>query len=190
MIEKLEFSVLLVSASLYCRSCGKLTQSHISFEEDPLHLKASLVAQTVKRLPTMQVDLGSIPGLGKSSGEGNGNLLQYSCLENPTDGWSLVGYSLWDHKESDTTGRLPFHFHLNKSFQRNLTFPAYIWSSTETLEASGGFGVGKLKHDFSYLELSVVELRGTGECVQSTTSDILFRYPGLSDLQFHFFVNE
>ena len=94
MIEKLEFSVLLVSASLYCRSCGKLTQSHISFEEDPFHLKASLVAQTVKRLPTMQVDLGSIPGLGKSSGEGNGNLLQYSCLENPTDGWSLVGYSL------------------------------------------------------------------------------------------------
>ena len=31
-------------------------------------------------------DQGSIPGLGKSSGEGNGNLLQYSCLENPTDG--------------------------------------------------------------------------------------------------------
>ena len=30
-------------------------------------------------------DLGSIPGLGRSSGEGNGNLLQYSCLENPMD---------------------------------------------------------------------------------------------------------
>ena len=29
---------------------------------------------------------GSIPGLGKSSGEGNGNPLQYSCLENPMDG--------------------------------------------------------------------------------------------------------
>ena len=28
-------------------------------------------------------DLGSIPGLGSSPGEGNGNLLQYSCLENP-----------------------------------------------------------------------------------------------------------
>ena len=28
-------------------------------------------------------DLGSIPGLGRSPGEGNGNLLQYSCLENP-----------------------------------------------------------------------------------------------------------
>ena len=30
-------------------------------------------------------DLGSIPGLGRSPGEGNGNLLQYSCLENPMD---------------------------------------------------------------------------------------------------------
>ena len=31
-------------------------------------------------------DLGSIPGLGRSSGEGNGNPLQYPCLENPMDG--------------------------------------------------------------------------------------------------------
>ena len=30
-------------------------------------------------------DLGSIPGLGRSPGEGNGNPLQYSCLENPVD---------------------------------------------------------------------------------------------------------
>ena len=31
-------------------------------------------------------DLGSIPGLGRSPGEGNGNPLQYLCLENPMDG--------------------------------------------------------------------------------------------------------
>ena len=31
-------------------------------------------------------DLGSIPGSGRSPGEGNGNVLQYSCLENPMDG--------------------------------------------------------------------------------------------------------
>ena len=30
-------------------------------------------------------DLGSIPGSGRSAGEGNGNPLQYSCLENPMD---------------------------------------------------------------------------------------------------------
>ena len=38
-------------------------------------------------------DLGSIPGSGRSPGEGNGNPLQYSCLENPMDGgawWTTV----------------------------------------------------------------------------------------------------
>ena len=49
-------------------------------------LKASLVAQTVKRLAYNVGDLGLIPGLGRPSGEGNGNPLQYSCLENPMDG--------------------------------------------------------------------------------------------------------
>ena len=39
-------------------------------------------------------DPGSIPGSGRSPGEGNGNPLQYSCLENPMDGGAcLVGYS-------------------------------------------------------------------------------------------------
>ena len=31
-------------------------------------------------------DLGLIPGSGRSLGEGNGNLLQYTCLENPMEG--------------------------------------------------------------------------------------------------------
>ena len=38
-------------------------------------------------------DLGSIPGLGRSPGEGHGNPLQYSCLENPMDKgawWAIV----------------------------------------------------------------------------------------------------
>ena len=37
-------------------------------------------------------DPGSIPGLGRSLGEGNGNPLQYSCLENPMDrgAWSAT----------------------------------------------------------------------------------------------------
>ena len=45
-----------------------------------------LVAQMVKRLSIDVGDLGSIPGLGRFPGEGNGNPLQYSCLENPMDG--------------------------------------------------------------------------------------------------------
>ena len=40
-------------------------------------------------------DSGMIPGSGRSSGEGNGNPLQNSCLENPMDQRSLVGYSPW-----------------------------------------------------------------------------------------------
>ena len=37
-------------------------------------------------------DPGSIPGLGRSPGEGNGNPLQFSCLENPMDGgtWQAI----------------------------------------------------------------------------------------------------
>ena len=46
---------------------------------------------------------GLIPGLGRSPGEGNGNPLQYSCLENPQGQRSLAGYSPQGHKESNTT---------------------------------------------------------------------------------------
>ena len=48
-------------------------------------------------------DLGSIPGLERSPGEGNGNPLQYSCRENPHGQRSLMGYSPWGQKESDMT---------------------------------------------------------------------------------------
>ena len=44
-------------------------------------------------------DAGSTPGSGRSSGEGNGNPLQYSCLENPMDGQGkLTGHSPWGCK--------------------------------------------------------------------------------------------
>ena len=60
----------------------------------------------VKNLPANAGDVrdsGSNPGLGRSPGEGNGNPLQSSCLENPTDRgiwWATVQ---WGCKESDTT---------------------------------------------------------------------------------------
>ena len=47
--------------------------------------------------------LGSNPGLGRSSGEGNGNPLQHSCLENLMDGGAWLSYGVWGHKESDMT---------------------------------------------------------------------------------------
>ena len=45
----------------------------------------------------------SIPGLGRSPGEGNGYPFQYSCLENLHGHRSLVGCSPWGCKESDMT---------------------------------------------------------------------------------------
>ena len=44
-------------------------------------------------------DLGSIPGSGRSPGEGNGNPLLYSCLENPMDGGAW--WATWGHKDKD-----------------------------------------------------------------------------------------
>ena len=54
-------------------------------------------------------DLGLISGWGRSPGAGNGNPLQYSCLELP---WmeELGGLQSMGHKKSDTTERLHFHF--------------------------------------------------------------------------------
>ena len=50
----------------------------------------------------MAEDLGSIPGSGRFPGEGNGNPLQYSCLENAMNGgvWWAAVYRV---AESDTT---------------------------------------------------------------------------------------
>ena len=48
----------------------------------PLDLPGGSV---VKNPPASVGDTGSIPGSGRSPGEGNGNPLQYSCLENPVD---------------------------------------------------------------------------------------------------------
>ena len=48
-------------------------------------------------------DLGSIPGLGRSPGEGNGNPLQYSCLENPMDRGACQATVYQTCKELDMT---------------------------------------------------------------------------------------
>ena len=49
-------------------------------------LRASLAAQMIKNLPTIQeTQVGLVPGSGRSPAEGNGSPLQYSCLENPMD---------------------------------------------------------------------------------------------------------
>ena len=71
-------------------------------------LGTSLITQLVKNLPTMQESAcdagnpGSIPESGRSPGEGNGNPLLYSCLENSMDrgAWQATSMGL---QESDIT---------------------------------------------------------------------------------------
>ena len=57
----------------------------------------------VMNLPVNAEDVGLIPGLGRSSGEGNGNPLQYSCLGNPMDrgAWQAIAHGVT--KELDMT---------------------------------------------------------------------------------------
>ena len=60
----------------------------------------------VKNLPANAGNSGSIPRSGRSPGEGNGNPLQYSCMENPIDrgAWQATVHGV--AKESDTTQQL------------------------------------------------------------------------------------
>jgi len=66
----------------------------------PLGLPSGSV---VKNTPANAGDVGSVAGSGRSPGEGNGNLLQYSCLGNPVDreAWRATVHGV--AKESDTT---------------------------------------------------------------------------------------
>jgi len=85
-------------------------------------LWASLVAQTVKNWPVTREPPGSIPGSERAPGEGNGNPLQYSCLENLMDRgiWWVTVHGV--AKESDTTEQLT-HTHTHTHTH------TIVWSS-------------------------------------------------------------
>ena len=73
-------------------------------------------------------DLGLIPGLGRSLGRGHDSPLQFSCLENLHGQRSLVGYSPWGRKESDTTEWLSTtRFILHDGEQR------FLWVASNAL---------------------------------------------------------
>ena len=61
------------------------------------------MAQMVKNLPAKQETWFQSQGWEDPPGEGHGNPLQCSCLENPQGQRSLVGYSPQGHKETDMT---------------------------------------------------------------------------------------
>ena len=74
----------------------------------------------LKNPPANMGEAGCAPGWGRWPGEGNGNPLQYSCLENSMDR-SLAGCSPQGCKESDTTERL----NNNKAYWKRLLFWAF-----------------------------------------------------------------
>ena len=93
-------------------------------------------------------DLSSIPGSGRSPGEGNGNPLQYSCLKNPMARGAIAGYSPWGRKELDMTehackgkGKVisnsPFEEQFN-SLQQNVKCLNQMAQWPENLPASAG----------------------------------------------------
>ena len=59
-------------------------------------------------------DLGSIPGLGRSPGEGNGNPLQYPCLDNPMDRGAWQATVSGAAKSQDTAEQLTLSLHGRK----------------------------------------------------------------------------
>ena len=64
------------------KSLLRLAPQLVEFDAVSRKCRASLVAQLVKNPPAVQEDLGLIPGLGRSPGEGNSYPFQYSGLEN------------------------------------------------------------------------------------------------------------
>ena len=94
-------------------------KSIISINQCACILWASPLAPVLKNPPANAGDIRdvcSIPGLRRSPGGGHSTPLQYSCLENPHGQRSQAGYSLWGHRESDTTQQTHTLEHRRASF--------------------------------------------------------------------------
>ena len=93
----------------------------------------------VKNLPANTGDtgdLGSIPALGRSPGEGNGNPLQYSCLENPVNRgawWATVHRVSKSQTLSQFLGRL-----INPESPRRREWSGALEEGIEVLSSQGG----------------------------------------------------
>ena len=103
-------------------------------------------------------DLGLIPGSERSPGEGNGNPLQYSCLENPMHrgAWWATVHGVT--KESDTTEQLT-HTHTHVVCWR--CTEEYWWTKLRVVLplVMMGFEVGKTYQDFNYYMSSFISLK-------------------------------
>ena len=80
----------------------------------------------VNNPPVNAGDVGSISGLGRSPGEGNGNPLQYSCLGNPRDRGAWWATVCGVAKESDTTYQLNSNNNLRINHQKSSIFVEFV----------------------------------------------------------------
>ena len=81
-----------------------------------LNIRASRVVELVNNLPADARDAGSIPELGRSPGVGNGNLSQYSCLQNSMDrgAWGVTVHGVfksWTYLSGHARARAHTHTH-------------------------------------------------------------------------------
>ena len=85
--ERCETQLLIQCGHFTSAYTGKASQVQINIVSLALYLASwgFTGGSVVKNLPASGGDVGSIPGPGRSLGEGNGNPLQYSCLENTLD---------------------------------------------------------------------------------------------------------
>ena len=93
---------LFSSSLLFAIRVGVIYVSEV-IDNSPSYLDSCPCGSIAKETACNAGDLGSIPGLGRSPGKGNGYPLQYSGLENSMD------CNSWGHKESDMTERLSLH---------------------------------------------------------------------------------
>ena len=90
----------------------------------------------LKNPPANAGEVGSIPGSGRSPGEGNGNPLQYSCLENPTHrgAWRATVHGAAESGATEQLSRSML-FSMRDFFLR-FSYPWEFWSQTPRVQGT------------------------------------------------------
>ena len=116
-----------------------------------VHFTASLVGSSDGKESTCHAgNLGSIPGSRRSCGEGNGYPFQYSWPGEFHGQRSLVGYSPWDCKESDTLSVLTLHLLRRRKWPPT---PVFLPGESHGQRSLGGWGLQFMESQKSWTQL-------------------------------------
>ena len=123
---------------------------------------APQVALVVKNPPTNAGDIrdtGSVPGSGRSPEEGHGNPLQYSCLENSTDGgaWWAIVHGVAKSQTWLSNFTFPFHFHeVEKEIATHSSVLAWRIPGMEEPGGVPSMGSHRVGHDWRDLAAALL----------------------------------